>query len=258
MSGNEPSVVLTTRDRLFLEALGQATYLDRDQFREISGRKAVSVSTANIRLAKLLRGGVIKRFYVGTHGGGSKAIYVLSKDGAALVGARFRPLFRRRASVMADQSVYHQLGINEIFLSVKFRALPQGFHFVRWQSFSSVISKTIPLMPDGYFELNSGADNNACFVEVDRGTEPHKTWKKKIEQYLQLAASGEFERLFGLKRFRVLVVAESGRRLLQIRQTVAQFTHKIFWFATLTNIHRHGLFAACWLRSVGDEERALF
>ncbi len=95
------------------------------------------------------------------------------------------------------------------------------------------------------------------FCEVDRGTESQKIWTKKVELYLRLATSGEFQRLFSNQRFRVLVVADSERRLLQIRQTVARQTVKIFWFSTLKTINRDGLFAAHWLRPAGDSRVSL-
>jgi hypothetical protein len=95
------------------------------------------------------------------------------------------------------------------------------------------------------------------FCEVDRGSEPLKTWKKKTELYLKLAISGEFEKLFGQSRFRVLVITFSERRLRNIRRTVAKQTDKIFWFSTFDNINREGLWSSIWLRPSGDSELSL-
>ena len=58
----------------------------------------------------------------------------------------------------------------------------------------------------------------AAFLEVDLGHERGPVWKEKVRNYLQLALSGEFERQFGTNRFRVLVLANSERRLHSIRE----------------------------------------
>jgi hypothetical protein len=75
---------------------------------------------------------------------------------------------------------------------------------------------------------------------------------QKISLYLQLAASGEFQALFKQSRFRVLVVVSSERRLNILRRTTALHTEKIFWFATLEDINKKGLFAPIWRRLVGE------
>ena len=92
------------------------------------------------------------------------------------------------------------------------------------------------------------------FCEVDRGTESLKVWSRKISLYLQLAASGEFQVLFKQSRFRVLVAALSERRLNILRRTSALHTEKIFWFATLEEINKEGLFAPIWKRPVGEQK----
>jgi hypothetical protein len=141
---------------------------------------------------------------------------------------------------------------------VKYRPAPvKEIHFVGWLSFSEVLCNAIPLIPDGYFELEVPAETHSMFCEVDRGTESQKIWTKKTALYLQLAATGEFNRLFNRNRFRVLVVVDTARRLLEVRKTIAQKTAKIFWFATLNDINRDGLFAAHWLRPVGDNRLSL-
>lgn len=259
MSGNEVRIVVTDRDRRLLRELVEARVIDREQAAEISGRRSATIRATNYRLLTLTRAGLLNRFFIGTRAGGIKALYSISAKGAALVGAQARPLQRTRDSVLVgDQFVHHQLMVNAVLIQVKYRPIPvEGVQFVRWISFSGALSNSIALIPDGYFQLESLTGMHSMFLEVDRGTEPQKTWSKKVGLYLQLATSGEFERMFQQQRFRVLVVAESERRLLQIRRTVAQQVQKVFWFSTLDVINRDGLFAAHWLRPVGDERQSL-
>ena len=95
------------------------------------------------------------------------------------------------------------------------------------------MAEGIGLIPDGYVEFATPSGIDACVLEVDLGHESQTVWKGKAEHYLQLAVSGKYREHFGHERFRVLVVANSERRLHSIRKTVAAITQKIFWFATL-------------------------
>jgi hypothetical protein len=108
------------------------------------------------------------------------------------------------------------------------------------------------LIPDGYVEFMTPQGITACFLEVDLGHESQTIWKRKAEHYVQLALSGKHREHFGYERFRVLVVANSERRLHSIRKTVGAITRKIFWFATLASV-RNEFFAPVWVRG-GDSQ----
>lgn len=259
MTGNEVRVVVTDQDLALLRELAQMRVTDREQAAVVMGRGEVSVSTVNIRLLKLVRARLLNRFFIGTENGGMKSLYALSKKGAALIGRRVRLLSRTRDSVLVgDQFVHHQQLVNSILVELKYRPIPlAGVCFNLWRCFSEPLTGSIRLIPDGYFELTNGTTTYSMFLEVDRGTEPQKTWTRKVQLYLQLAASREFEGLFKQKRFRVLVIAESMRRLLHIRRTVAAHIQKVFWFTTFENIKRDSLFGPYWLRPVGDQKEAL-
>jgi hypothetical protein len=93
-------------------------------------------------------------------------------------------------------------------------------------------------------------------LEVDLGHESQTIWKGKAEHYLQLAISGKYREQFRHERFRVLVVANSERRLHSIRRTVAQITQRIFWFATLTSLGNE-FFAPVWYRPTEHQPTSL-
>jgi hypothetical protein len=95
------------------------------------------------------------------------------------------------------------------------------------------------------------------FVEVDLGTEAVPVVAKKASMYLQLAASGEFSKLFGRSQFRVLVITTSERRLQNLRQPIAKLTDKIFWFATLDTVSPERFWAVSWLRPATDQMQSL-
>lgn len=255
MRGNSTcKVVLTDRDRTLLKELVTAKVIDRELAKRICGFK--STNRANDRLLKLTRAGFLKRFFVGTRAGGRKSLYCLSLRGAAAIQTQVRLIKRKSNSLLVgDLFVAHQLAVNSIWSEVKFKPIPvPDVQFARWLTFPAVLSKSTPLMPDGYFELKSTSGMYCLFLEVDQGTETLKVLSRKVSLYVQFAISGEFQALFKQSRFRVLVAAHSERRLNTIRRTAALHTDKIFYFATFEDINTRGLFAPIWKRPVGDQK----
>ena len=219
-----------------------------------------STTQVSLRLLELTRAGLLRRFFVGTIGSGRKAIYTLSPKGADLVNATFGGIHRPPGKlVVGDAFVDHQMGINEIYLALKYRPIPLvGTRLSRWHIFRQPISEAIKLTPDAYLEVNTADNIRGMFLEVDLGTEALKVWQQKAASYLQLALSGEFQRKFHQPQFRVLVIANSERRLANIRGAISKSTDKIFWLTTFESIHRDGLWSAVWFRPTGDQQRSLF
>src|ERR1700733_14444651 len=258
MIGNERhGMVIQERDRHLLRELAVLRVIDREQAKLVAGFG--STTRANVRLLLLTREGLLRRFFLGTSGGGKKALYALSSKGAQLVGVPLRgPRRRKDESLATDFFVQHQLIVNETYSALKYRAVPvAGVSFRRWIAFHQPLTSGLRLIPDGYFELATSSEIVAMFVEVDLGSESLTVWKEKVRNYLQFALSGECERQFGQNRFRVLVLANSERRLLSIRKAVSASTDKIFWFANLESIARDGFFAPVWLRPKGTERLRL-
>jgi hypothetical protein len=258
MTGNEHhGMVIQERDRHLLRELAVMRVIDCEQAKIVAGFG--STTRANVRLLSLTRAGLLRRFFLGTSGGGKKALYSLSAKGAQLVDVPQRgPRRRKDESLATDFFVQHQLVVNEIYCALKYGTMPVAeVSFRRWIAFHQPLTSGLRLIPDGYIEFTTPAGIVAMFVEVDLGNESLTVWKEKVRNYLQFALSGECERQFGQSRFRVLVLANSERRLLSIRKAVAASTDKIFWFASLESIDRDGFFAPVWLRPRGDERLPL-
>jgi hypothetical protein len=255
MAGSDGGMVIQDRDRHLLKELAVMRILDREQAKRIAGFR--STTRANARLLALTRAGLLRRFFLGTAAAGQKALYSLSAKGAALVGVPERGLRRPKDAVLAaDFFVQHQLAVNEIYCAVKYERAA-GLEFNRWIAFQKPIQPNLRLIPDGYFELQVREAVLPAFLEVDRGTETLRVWTEKVKNYLQLALSGDYEKRFRQNRFRVLVTANSERRLEAIRKAVAAVTEKIFWFALCTEIQQKGFFEVLWLRPKGTEPQAL-
>jgi hypothetical protein len=240
---NNTSLIVQDRDLKLFEGLETLRAIDREQAKTVGGFR--STTRANTRLLALTRAGFLRRAFLGNR----QAVYWLASTNRHQ--ASQSELTRREPT-----SLYlrHRLEINKVHLLIKYRTIPvAGWWFVRWESFARNLSPALPLIPDGYFELRSAAGVRACFLEVDLGTEALPVIQRKVQLYLQLAASGEFSTLFHQSQFRVLVVASSARRVASLRRTIAGLTDKIFWLTTLESINNDRFWSAVWLRPTGDQ-----
>jgi hypothetical protein len=230
-----------------LRELAVLRVIDREQVKVVGGFG--STTRANVRLLCLVRAGLLKRFSLGTIAGGRKALYALSLHGARLLDLPYRAPRRRHDEVLvADFFVTHQLAVNEIYCTVKYREIPiSGAKFIRWESFSAPIDTGRSLIPDGYTEILAEKPM-AAFLEIDLGHEGRKVWKAKLQAYLRYAVSGQFESDFQRPRFRVLVIANSDRRAEAIRALAGTLTEKVFWFSTIDLINRDGFWSSIWVR----------
>jgi hypothetical protein len=263
MPGNKRSVqtrrgmVIQERDRHLLGELSLMRVIDREQAKVVAGFG--STTRANARLLALTRAELLHRFFQGTMAGGAKALYTLSEKGARFVGVPASgPRRREDQAVVADFFIQHQLGINEVYCALKYpKRMPEGIAFNRWMGFPKRPAPGMRVIPDGYVELLTPSGIAAAFLEVDLGHERLRVWRDKVRNYLDLAFTGNFEREFKQSRFRVLVVADSLRRLDSIRHAVLPLTDKIFWFTTFDSIRRDGVFAPIWTRPKGEARQSL-
>lgn len=250
-------LIAQPRDLTVLRELAHMRVADAKQLARAAGFH--STTRINARLLALYRAGILRRFFIGS-GGGRKALYAISPKGAQLVHMPSRgPRRRTDETLVADFFVLHQLAVNTVYCTLKFGKVPiPDVQFVHWLSFHEPLAPGLPLIPDGYLEWKTPTGIDASFIEVDLGHEALSVWREKAKHYLQLALSGEFERQFKQSRFRVLVLANSERRMQSIRAAVATATQKIFWFATLDAAQGERFFGPSWLRLTGNEYQSLF
>src|SRR2546427_12837069 len=112
MTGNDShGMVIQERDRDLLRELAVMRVIDREQAKTIAGFG--STTRANARLLALTRAGFLRRFFLGTTAGGTKALYAISRQGAELAGIPYRGPRRPNHEILApDSFVQHQLTVN--------------------------------------------------------------------------------------------------------------------------------------------------
>jgi Replication-relaxation len=256
IGNNRRGLVLQDRDQRLQREIETMRVIDREQAKLVAGFR--STTRANARLLALTKAGLLRRYFLPTAAGGRRALYALSSKGAKLLGLQYRgPRRRQNELLVADFLVTHQLAVNEIYCTLKFRPIPvSGAKFLRWANFSKPIDTSGSLIPDGYVEITAGKPIVA-FLEIDLGHEGQKVWKAKIEAYLRYAVSGQFQREFHEPRFRVLVITNSDRRAESIRALGGSLTEKIFWFSTFNLINRDGFWSSVWVRPKDIQKRSL-
>ena len=249
MAGNKrTALVVQPRDLRLMEALETMRVIDRQQAKVVAGFN--STTRANARLLGLARAGFLKRAFIGSR----QAVYWLASKPLR------DPSHKSRDDAAEPAALFlrHQMEINRAHLLVQYSGIPiPGWWFVRWQSFQKPLSASVPLIPDGYFEVGSAQGYRPAFVEIDLGTEAVAIVAKKASLYLQLATSGEFAQLFGRSQFRVLVITTSDQRLKNLRAAISKLTDKIFWFGTLPVLAPETFWSATWLRPTGDNFQSL-
>src|SRR5437588_4502051 len=233
-------MVMRDRDLRVLREIAEMRVVDREQAKTVA--HFGSTTRVNDRLLRLTRAELLRRFFLGTKAGPTKALYSISAKGAEYVGVPLRGPRRRRNEVLVGEAaVEHQLTVNSVYCALKYR-VPSGSdqHLVIWHSFYEPIAPGTNLIPDGYAEVGTAEKRLSMFFEIDLGTEALRVWSAKINAYLFYAASGEFERRFQQQRFRVLVIASSEGRMHSLRKLTSSVTEKVFWFATLESVNQSG------------------
>jgi hypothetical protein len=251
---NRGIVILQDRDVHLLRELAVMRVIDREQAKLVAGFG--STTRANARLLALTQAGFLHRFFWGSVGGARRSMYSLSPRGAAEAGVPYRRPRRGQGQVLAmDSFSAHQLEVNQIYCTLKYRSVPDGAKFIRWVGFQQPVYG--PLIPDGYAEMGEPGQTLALFFEIDRGTEGREVWLGKVRGYLAYAASGNFARQFGQHQFRTLTVTNSESRVSALRAATATATQKIFRFTTTERIKRETFWGDIWQKPEGTERQAL-
>lgn len=253
-------VAITERDRRLLEFVTRFRLMSRDQAMALA--PFGSLTRANTRLAALVRAGLLARKLLPVYPGrGSvQALYHLGKLSRGIVNAE--PSFiERQARQIArwdSRQTAHVVAANQVvvdFLAALDRSDGANAD-VRTESELRQMFHDRPLVPDGWLSWTHEGKRFNAFVEADLGTEGLGAWRKKVVNYLQYAESDAHAEHFGLRSFRVLVVAASRERLGHLRK-VSESAGRLFLFAETSAVNRENFFDPIWLPAKGAHPIAL-
>jgi hypothetical protein len=117
---------------------------------------------------------------------------------------------------------------------------------------------------DGYFTLRlPSTQRQAHFcLEIDQGTMTNPRWQEKVKAYQEFRQSGQSERQWGTRNFRVLAVTTSERRLTNLKKATEQARgDHFFWFTTFEKVNiwePETILDAVWLVATKDSSATLF
>jgi hypothetical protein len=121
----------------------------------------------------------------------------------------------------------------------------------------------IGVVPDRLFSLAMESMRRNYALEIDRGTEPvnakslnRTSWRRKLMGYFHMWRNSLHTTQWGMKAFRVLVVAPSEKRIanmMRVQQDVTGGSAAgLVLYSLLTDIATHGALGAAWRTASGE------
>jgi hypothetical protein len=188
---------LTERDRSICEMAYEHRVLTTDQICDLAFDNLV---TARHRLAVLHHLRLLDRFRPRRDVGSAPAHYILDELGASVVAAS-RGLERdelpwrrdRALAIATSQRLGHLLGVNSFFCALaRASRRRHDAQLLAWRSERRCAAEWEGLVrPDGYGRWQEAGAEVAFFLEYDAGTERLARLAAKLEDYAELALSGE-------------------------------------------------------------------
>jgi hypothetical protein len=259
-SQNPRPISLQPRDEAIMAFVSEFGLLSREQLQRLLDFPCVT--RINIRLKKLYDHGYLSRRFFPAVIGSPRAFYFLGLKGVGVVsesmGIDPLVLKRGRESVMEQKDLFlnHQLFLNDvrIALTLAIKNHPQMI-LEQWLKEKDCLVEfpsnrgMKALRPDGYFCLSCQGKSYSFFLEADCSTMTNGRMKSKARAYLDYARSGLFERQFGFRYFRVLVITKTIERLLNLKSTIEELTDRIFYLTTKDQLCQSQISDRIWHRA---------
>lgn len=224
-------------------------------------------SIAAKRLYKLYHNGYLERMFLPVRGGVavSPTVYLLGEKGAHEVSLRGKYLdfyWAKDHLRIGTLFLSHTLAISEFRLKLTCACRAAGIPILEWRgerelkkdydtvtvTTSTGGTRTIPIIPDSYFVLQTPQGKRHFVLELDRGTMEGKRFRAKIEGYIEYFKSGVYKDRFSTKSLRVLTVTESQRRMKNLKAITERAGGKSrFWFVSLDAVTAENILSqAVW------------
>lgn len=238
---NPPSIQITDRDIKLLNVLYRYRLLTTTQIQKLvftppAGKtKPVHINSCRRRLAKLFHNRFVNRLKIPyfPNSGTPEMVYVLDKNGVEILSRQSeintkQLLLRPANNRLGLQWVDHAINVSQVRITIEIATRNSFLELREWLSEYDLNTRqkhfgtnqmTLKKIPDGYFVIYNKERKTIAgfFLEVDRGTESYSPKiVSKIQAYYQYCFSGQYQRDFGLKAFRVLFVVNTASRLESI------------------------------------------
>lgn len=248
-------IALQPRDEIIVALVSEFRFLAREQLQRLLDFPCVT--RINIRLRKLYDHGYLSRRFLPTVSGSPKALYVLGPRGVLIASESLnldhRQVEKERMAVLQEKDLFldHQTLLNEtrICLTAAINNTQQ-MRLERWSKDHQIRlpGQEKKLRPDGYLCFFCQGKVYGFFLEVDCSTMSSDRIKSKAAAYLDYARSGLYEEDFGLRYFRVLFVAKTEVRLLNLKSAIEELTDRVFCLTTLDRLYGNPVRDRIWQR----------
>lgn len=187
---------LTQRDLQVLEDVAKSHALLRGHLLKLG--YFTSVTRLNTRMRELVGLGLARRLETPFF---NESLYTVSPKGGELLSPELAGLIKARPA--SPKFLRHCLAVTDIRIALTKRSGGKWlFEHALWR-----IVDGHQVRPDGAI-----AARELVFVEVDMGNVALPKFKQKLLGYQALAHSGQCQRLYGHRDFRLLVVTPGKRR----------------------------------------------
>ncbi len=263
---------LTERDKRIVLSVYKHRFLKRDQIERLF---FTQTSTCNQRLMRLYQHGYLERIFKPVSFGSSQAVYALDKNGADLVAQmleinRNKVNWKRKNNKIELLFLDHKLAINEFnVLLQQTIEKDRGIELLFWRNESNELNSRVPdpdgkrkyltVSPDAFFGLQTQQGKSYFFLEVDMGTMTLARFSNKIRAYKQYWKKGIYKEKFGFRSFRVLTVASSERRMMNLRKATSEIGGKnMFLFTAFKKEEELDPLGSIWLSPIQNSYLHLF
>ncbi len=246
-----PPLQLTDRDERILETVAAFRFVTCAQLHQLIFTDR-HLSACKRRLTKLFHNGYLTRRYLPMTApyGANQAVYCLDRAGYELLAFKMKyapPSWRPRDNDQGLHFLEHLVATNDARVALTMAAAAEGFA-LNWTdertlraSIGRPVSATgsdLPrAIPDGVFTLDGPGFEQAFAVELDRGTEAERPFRRKIRVLISYWQSGQYKHELGDRPLRVLVITAPSRDRRRLER-LKDWTEKeggggLFWFAPL-------------------------
>ncbi|HEU0074390.1 MAG TPA: replication-relaxation family protein [Dehalococcoidia bacterium] len=225
--------ILGSAELSFLKSLLRYRYLSSRQVCRLHFSSG-SLTYVQSKLKRLTDDGFCQRIWVPKRvpHGSSPAVYTLARRGinqlrdeGLEVSQRYHPSEKQALSYLF---LNHTLELNEFLICAELlcRWQPE-FHLAALLHDSELKRRPVyvvdddgrraAVVPDAWLNLRIQGSFQVCLaVELDRGTEEQKKWRRKVSNLLRYA-NGPYQETFGTRSLTVAVVTTAGeKRLLEL------------------------------------------
>lgn len=228
--------MISPADDDILRAALRYPYLSIDQVTRLF-YSPKSRTTASTRLKRLTDAGYLHRMIVPSRRGNGPFVYALANNGLKfLADAGLSVPKRTRMSQEKEYSYLffsHTLAVNDFLIHAEqFAANYPDVTIVRQLHEHDLKRQPVyvddgnggkqAVIPDAYLDLDLAGRYRMCFaLELDRGTEDQKAWRKKVRALLAFV-DGPYQQAFGTAGLTVCVIATPDQARLKHGQARLQ------------------------------------